>query len=390
MRVGLVSTYPPMRCAIGLYSQKLARALVAQTEDVSVVIVAEHLAEPADEERLSVRPCYRRRDDYIDAIASTLSEARCDVAHVQYAPDLFGEDERLPGLLAELRARGIRTVVTLHTVYGSRPFRRLVGKPSTRSFHRTLARHADRIVVHHFEQMATRLLAQGIGAEKISVIPHGTTLTDLPATAESRARLGLPQDAVVLTFFGFIHLQKNVHAVVEAFLRIARRAPQARLLVAGMPWGGRWYNRLYVGAIRARVLAARGGAQVILRTEYLPHELVPHMYAASDVILLPHKQRYGSASGVFHQAIGGQRPVLVARSPKFVDARKVLAGLPELTVPPASVRAWSKAMLRVIEEPALRERARAAVVDYARRTSWADVSREHYRVYLGLQGGTNP
>jgi glycosyltransferase involved in cell wall biosynthesis len=108
------------------------------------------------------------------------------------------------------------------------------------------------------------------------------------------------------------------------------------------------------------------------------------------VILLPHKQRYGSASGVFHQAIGGQRPVLVARGPKFVDAQKVLSGLPELTVPPASVRAWSKAMLRVIEDPALRERARAAVVDYARRTSWADVSREHYRVYLGLRDGTNP
>ncbi len=386
MRVGLVSTYPPKRCAIGLYTQNLARALVADP-DSSVFVCAENTGEPEDLglPRLQVRAAYRREDDYGDDVFRAITAERCEVAHFQYAPDLFGEDRRLPALVKRLRAAGVRPVVTLHTVYGARRWRALALRPSTRAFHRELARAAH-LVVHHREAMATELERQGISPGDISVIPHGTTRAELPPMSDARARLGIPEDAFLFTFFGFIHRLKNVHTAVEGFLRAASKMPDARLLVSGMPWGDRWYNHLYVGAIKARVSLAPAAPRVSIRDEYLAAERVPDVYAASDVILLPHQQSYGSASGVFHQAVGFGRPMLSARGPKFAEARALFRDLPDLMVPAGSARAWARAMTRIYESPDLRRRALEAVESFAERTSWPVVGREHLAVYRRLVG----
>lgn len=384
VRVGLVSPYPPRRCGIGPYTRELVHAVLGAEDGVSVFVAGEEGAGPMAEGRLEVRECYRREDDYVDGLARALQAARVDVAHFQYAPDLFGEDDRLLRLLARLGAEGIRTVVTLHTVYGDEPLRRLLRQPSMARYYRVLGGVAGRVVVHHEEGMADRLVALGVPRQRVVVIPHGTTLIERREPAEARMRLGLPADAVVLTFFGFIHRLKNVHTAVEAFLRIAARNPKAVLLVSGMPWGDRWYNHLYVEAMRARIALSGHGDRALLRASYVEKDAVPDVYAASDVILLPHRQAYGSASGVFHQAIGGGRPVIVAKGPKFADAGRVLASVPELAVPAGDVGAWARAMECVVREPEVLRRGREAVRAYAEATTWPRVARQHLAEYHAL------
>jgi glycosyltransferase involved in cell wall biosynthesis len=332
-----------------------------------------------------VRRVYRRDEDYRDAVRNALAAAGSEVVHFQYAPDLFGEDERLPSLVARLAQEGRRPLVTLHTVYGARAWRALARRRTTASFHRALADHAQ-LVVHHSEGMETELLRQGVPQSRISVIPHGTTIAEAAPPELARERLGLPKDAFLFTFFGFIHRLKNVHTAVEGFLRAASDMPRARLLVVGMPWGDRWYNHLYVGTIRARVALSKARDRVEIRDQYVAPERVSDVYAASDVILLPHRQSYGSASGVFHQAVGFRRPVLAARGPKFVEAKALFRDLKELTVPPGSARAWARAMRRVYEDAGLREAARNAVADFATRTSWLNVAGEHRELYRRLLG----
>jgi glycosyltransferase involved in cell wall biosynthesis len=333
-----------------------------------------------------VRRVYRRDQDYREAIRRAVGTADSEIVHFQYAPDLFGEDERLPSLVARLAEEGRRSLVTLHTVYGARAWRVLARRPTTQSFHRALAEHAH-LVVHHSQGMETELLRQGVPQSRISVIPHGTTIAEADAPDLARERLGLPKDAFLFTFFGFIHRLKNVHTAVEGFLRAAPAMPRARLLVVGMPWGDRWYNHLYVGTIRARLALSKERDRVEIRDQYVAPERVSDVYAASDVILLPHRQSYGSASGVFHQAVGFRRPVLASRGPKFVEAMTLFRDLKELTVPPASVRAWAHAMRRVYEDDGLREAARNAVTDFAAKTSWPNVAVEHRALYERLLNG---
>jgi glycosyltransferase involved in cell wall biosynthesis len=321
-------------------------------------------------------------------VSAALHAAQVDVAHIQHAPDLFGEDDRLPNLLERLADRGIGTVVTLHTVHGERLDRILLRRAKIANFHRALGKIADRLVVHHHEGAADRLVAHGVPREKIVVIPHGTATPEHRDPREARARLGLPADAFVFTFFGFIHRLKNVHTVVEAFLRIAHKHPNAVLLVAGMPWGDRWYNHLYVNSMKARISLARQTQRALIRSTYLAPEVVPDIYAASDVILLPHRQQYGSASGVFHQAIGGGRPVLVARGPKFADAQRLFASLPELCVAAGDVGAWASAMEHVLVEPDLLRRGREAVQTFAEETAWPRIAARHSQIYAQIASGT--
>jgi glycosyltransferase involved in cell wall biosynthesis len=383
VRVGFVSTFPPMRCAIGIYTQKLGEALAADGVMRPFVAAEDDGSGPPPDGLLDVRRVYRRDGDYRDAVQDAISGAHSEIVHFQYAPDLFGEDERLPSLVARLAREGRRPLVTLHTVYGARLWRTLARRPTTQSFHRALAEHAQ-LVVHHSQGMETELLRQGISGNRISVIPHGTTISDVAPPEVARERLGLPKDAFLFTFFGFIHRLKNVHTAVDGFLRAASAMPRARLLVVGMPWGDRWYNHLYVGAIRARVALARERDRVEIRDQYVAPERVSDVYAASDVILLPHRQSYGSASGVFHQAVGFRRPVLAARGPKFVEARALFRDLDDLTVPPASARAWARSMRRVYEDERLRDAARSAVADFATKTSWPNVARQHRELYQRL------
>ncbi|HVW28454.1 MAG TPA: glycosyltransferase [Polyangiaceae bacterium] len=383
LRVGFVSTFPPMRCAIGIYTQKLGEALLESGEARPFVAAEDDGSGEIAPGPLEVARVYRRDEDYGDRIYEAVRSAGCHVAHFQYAPDLFGEDERLPSLVERLDRAGVRPLVTLHTVYGARLWRRFMRRPTTRSFHRALADHGQ-LVVHHSVGMESELLRQGISPRKITVIPHGTTVAETAPVSRARAALGVPEDAFLFTFFGFIHRLKNVHTAVEGFLRAAEDMPRARLLVVGMPWGDRWYNHLYVGAIRARVALSAERARVEIRDEYVAPERVADVYAASDVVLLPHRQSYGSASGVFHQAVGFRRPVLTARGPKFVEAKQLFRDLDELTVPAASAGAWARAMRRVYTDESLREAARSAVEGFAQRTSWPTVAAEHASLYRRL------
>src|SRR5258708_9433038 len=139
LRVVFRSTYPPMRCAIGIYTQQLAEALVSGGA-ARPFVAAEDDGSGADPgSAVEVRRVYRRDEDYRERIFDAVMGAGCNLVHLQYAPDLFGEDERLPSLVARFAQAGVRPLVTLHTVYGARVWRRLVRRPTTRRFHRALA-----------------------------------------------------------------------------------------------------------------------------------------------------------------------------------------------------------------------------------------------------------
>jgi glycosyltransferase involved in cell wall biosynthesis len=372
-----------MRSGIGTYTHKLVEAIAATGAARVFVASEDDGTTGAVEGPFEVERIYRCDEDYGDRIFKAVTAAGCEVAHFQYASDLFGEDERLPALVARLDRASVHPLVTLHTVYGARSWRRLMRRPSTRSFHHALAEHAQ-LVVHHSAGMESELLRQGISPRKISVIPHGTSIVEVAPVARARAALGIPEDCFLFTFFGFIHRLKNVHTAVEGFLRAAPDMPRARMLVVGMPWGDRWYNHLYVAAVRARVALSPDRDRVEIRDEYVAPERVSDVYAASDVVLLPHHQSYGSASSVFHEAIAFRRPVLTARGPKFVEARALFRDLDELTVPAASASAWARAMRRVYADEALREAARVAVEGFAQRTSWPAVAGEYIALYRRL------
>ena len=377
MQVSIVSTYPPQRCGIGTYTARLSRAL-ANEGNSSVTVLSERGALDVRDGPVRSVVTFRREDDYVQAIVRKAVEVRADVVHVQHSPDIFGMDARMPLLLSRLKACGIRSVVTLHTVHTTcsgaieRRFR-------VASFHRKLGEAADALVVHGQHTMADELVEQGVPRSKISTIAHGTTDLATVDREAARHQLGLPIDGPVLLYFGFIHPQKNVHTILLAFRPLIRRVPNCRLYLAGSVQNPIFTNRVYRNTLRWLIHGQGLGDHVVFREEYVPAEEAPVLYGAADLVLLPYAQRYGSASGIVHDAFGAGKVPLCSRSPKFAEVGVAIDS--QLLISTHSPRAWADAIADLLGNPVRLARLRTRVQQYAAKTSWGCVAEQHRTLY---------
>lgn len=386
MRIGFVTTYPPTQCGIGTYSENLVKALAARPDVDSVHVVGDRGAGPSGRPGIHVLPTWPIAGAFEDTVFEALTRAHVDVAHVQHAPDLMPLDDQLPRLVERLAGAGIPTVVTLHTVYDRPGVIERESALAAPAFHRGVAAHGA-VLVHH-ESIRPALTAHGVPPERVAVVPHGTTVLPPADPQEARRHLDLPQDATIFLHFGFIHAQKNLHTAVLGFLLAAPFVPTARLVVSGMPRAGHWYNKVYIRALQAASLPAGLLKRIIWRIGFAPQEDVPRWFAAADVVLLPHAyQPYGSASGVFHHAMGTGRAVIASREPKFRELREIEGLPPECGVNASDPRDWARAIRTFARDPDLRRRAAASLARHAEATSWANVAARHVAVYERLREG---
>lgn len=378
MHVALVSTFPPARCGIGGYSAELAAAL--RQAGARVTVLAEEAPGAADVDDGDTLRCWNRRGPWQRELAARLESLRPDVVHVQHEEAILGQDGKLPELFGRARALGVGAVVTLHSVYDG-----ALGVPGLRwsplAFQRELGRAADRLVVHQRAGCADRLLAQGVEAERVAVIPHGTRELALPSRADARAELGLDEDALTVLAIGFIHKKKGLHTLVDAFGDVARAVPRAQLVVAGSfrrrPWDHAYRLRL-----RAKMRPGQDAGWLVLHEGFHGDDAMRAYLAAADVVALPYRQRYGSASGVLHLALAAGRPVVCASGYKFAEAAEAWGDAhPDFFPAPDDAPAWARALTRVLEDADTRTELAERARTLGQETSWPRVAGLHLDTY---------
>ena len=374
MKLAFVSTWPRTACGIATYTEHVVRALHSVDGGPLAVLSEEGGAMALD--GVEVREVFSRKRPFAVPLVQAAADVGADVVHVQHAPDILGMGSELIALLEGLGARGIRTVVTLHTVYDA--WSGLIErKPHVRAFHRRLGAAADRILVHQPTCRDT-LVAHGVPADRVALVPHGTDRLAGDG-ARIRARHDIPPQAPLLLFFGFVHVQKNVHTLLKALPSILARVPEARLLVAGSIAGGTWYNRAYAWYLDRLVRAHGLAGRVTLTRRFVDAADVADTYAAADVVLLPHQQGYGSASGVLHQAIGAGKPLLCSDVPKFEELKDAVGR--ELLVPATDARAWAERSVRLLTDAAWRQPLLDRLQAYADGTRWEAIAAQHLAAY---------
>jgi glycosyltransferase involved in cell wall biosynthesis len=378
----LVTTYPPSECGIGNYSRELRRALARCAPDIDVTVLAERAGAGVEADRGVVR-AWDRRTTWLDELPRAIAGGRFDAVHIQHDETHFGQDRRFVALLERIRALDVRTIVTLHSVYD-----RTIDLPlrvSGKRFHKHVAGACDHIVTHQRTGMADVLVAHGVPPARITVIPHGTPELDLPDRAHARAVLGIPQDAPVALFFGFIHPKKNVHVAVRAFENVSREIPNARLLIAGRTRNTNTLDDGYALMLARMMRRGIDAGRILYTPGYIPTERKPLYFAAADLLLLPHDQRFGAASGVLHEGLAAGRAIMCSRTKKFAEAVDELAhAMPYATPAPRDVVAWEVGMERLLGNIADRERAIELVKRLAEATSWRASAARHAALYRGI------
>jgi len=383
MRVALISTHPPRQCGIATYTRKLSRALASGPDDISPQVLCERGGESAAPE-IPCEACFTRGEEFGPAIAEAAVRSGVAVGHFQHAPDIFGLGRPMLRAIELLRGRGISVAVTLHTVF-TRTSGLVERRPFAASFHRALGRAADRIVVH--SETSRRILeAHGVPVGRIELIPHGT---DQPLRGDPRAGreiLGITGEQPVLLFFGFIHMQKNIHVLLKALAHVVSETPDVILAIVGKPGGDTWYNRLYTRWLRRTTRRLGLDENVAIVDRFVSDDEARHVHAAATAVLLPHAQGYGSASGVVHNAMAMGLPLVCSDSIKFEEVAARVS--PELLVPAHDAGAWAAAMLRLLRDREWREDVAQRVERYADETRWSRVAELHAAMYRGLATGS--
>jgi len=376
--VAQIAPYPPQPNGIGDCTCDLGRAIrQAAPGVVSVLALACRMPGIAEREP-DVWRCWDPRSDWTAELLRAVDTVAPQIVHMQHGL-YMGHGRCVARFLEGLKSRRIPVVVTLHGVWPTSLTRRW-----PRRFHGTLARYADRVMIHQRAGALDVLLEHGVPAERIVVIPLGTP--DPPAfdVARARERLGLTRKPIVL-FAGLIFRRKGLHTAVRAFKSVSRDIPEACLLALGRERAAHPVDELYRFWLHGLMRRGRKAGWIDLRPGHASEEDLSLSIASADVVVMPYLRSYGSSSAIFHRALAAGRPVLCSNVPTFAEAIDAWAAdVPEMIVPRADAQAWARALTGVLTRPDLRERAARASFELGLKSRWPSVAEEHIRMYRTL------
>lgn len=152
-----------------------------------------------------------------------------------------------------------------------------------------LARRAARVAFRRAawvtacsEDLASRAERLGADPGRLTVIPYGVDTGRFAPSADirrtTRARLGLAPDAPVVVAVGRLVEKKGFAYLVDAARTLAQDFPMLRVVIAG--------SGDLDAALRQRA-TDNGLADRVLFAGTVPHDEVPHLLAAADVVAAP-------------------------------------------------------------------------------------------------------
>ena len=169
---------------------------------------------------------------------------------------------------------------------------------------------------------------------------------------EARKRLGLPENAVIALFFGYIRPYKGLDELIAAFPAMAALDPKLHLVIAGECYED---EQRYKDLVKASPVADR----IHYFSDYIPNDAVAHHFCAADVLVLPY--RTATQSGIVQIAYHFERPCIVTDVGGLSEV--VIHGRTGYVVPPDDREGLVHGMELFLRErkdmtPAIREERR--------------------------------
>jgi glycosyltransferase involved in cell wall biosynthesis len=272
------------------------------------------------------------------------------------------------------RRAGVPCVATYHTFFEEylhhylpllpRPLARFLARAFTRAQCAQVA-----ALIAPSEPMRAVLAGYGVSTP-IHVLPTG-----LPADrfrsgdgAAFREREGLGAGRPLVTYVGRVAHEKNIGFLISMFTEVLRAVPQAVLVIAG--------EGPARAALRARV-AELGLATSVHFAGYLPREReLLDCYAAADVFVFA--SRTETQGLVLLEAMAQGTPVV---STAELGTRSILVPGSGALVVREDTAAFAAAVVRVLEDPGLREGLAARGRAYARTWSSATMAQRLAALY---------
>lgn len=360
MRIGYLSSYPPLECGIATYTNYLRTAMSPRSADTFVVA-------PIGSEGPDVIPVYQNGSGaFAPDVYNVLMQRTPDIVHVQHEYGLFGPNRGMEiiDLVFRLRLIRVPVVITLHTVYES------LSEEEEFMLGHLLAECAAVIVHEEFQRLTLeRHLGPEIG-KKIHVIDHG--VREVQPIRDAKVQLDLEGKKVVM-MLGYFRPTKGFHKVVDFLPQVCAADDDVVFVLAGktrnIEYGD--YRHQLLDQLRTSPYADR----IVMLQGQFAQPTFDTTLSAADVVVLPYD--VGAQSGVLAQCLAFGRPIVTSKLRAFqnVTARSG-AGVS------CEEDQYGEQILRILQEPDVADRFTTNAQRYVRyRAGWSIVAERHESLY---------
>lgn len=371
-RIGMLTTYPPMRCGIGDHVHELLPHLVRAGAHVDALTYTDaHRGGPAaPREGITVRPTLTRASPPWRVAGEMRAMLREGAEALAWQTQAYIHPRQF-NLAAPMLPRDARLVAFVHDV----PMMpRLI---HASAFLRRLYHRADALVAHSAITAKALVELHGVEPEKVREMPLGVDRTQFhPGVRSERVRqeAGWAPDDVVVLFLGFVNEGKGVFELLEGFAEASKAEPRLKLVIAGddVPPGGATRSLGVLDALRTRAKGL-GVAERVDFPGFVPGPKVAPWLASADVLALPYHFSYQSA--VLFKAMASGAAILATRIEGF--ERWLRHGETAYLALVRDASALGRALSELARDPGLRERLRHGAAAEAERThDMAKLARE--------------
>ena len=378
LRVLLISgEYPPMEGGVGDYTRLLAEAMAAQGAEVHVLTSAHAAPQPGDS-RISCYPVVRSWGwGAYRQLRRLIRDLAPDVLNIQYQAAAFGMHPAVN--LLPLVIRGVPCITTFHDVLVPYLFPK-AGPLRWRAV-LTLARHSRAVIVTNREDQ--QKLQGDIGGNRLERIPIGSNVACLQPPEYDRhgwrQRLGVPQGALLLCYFGFLNVSKGAEELITAFDSVQSCDYNPHLLMIGGAVGASDpTNRTYYESV-LKTIDDRGLGSRVIWTGFIPTREVSGGFLASDLCVLPYRDGVSLRRGSFMAALGHGLPIITTAPqvplPELVHGRNIYL------VPRQDARALGEAIDLLARDATLRELLGEGARELSSEFGWPRIAARTLEVY---------
>ncbi|WP_107307773.1 D-inositol-3-phosphate glycosyltransferase [Streptomyces caniscabiei] len=317
--------------------------------------------------------------------------------------DLVHSHYWLSGHVGRLAAEawGVPLVHTMHTMARVKNASLAEGdtpEPAARVLGETeIVRAADRLVANTREEADELLRHYDADSGRVAVVHPGVDLDRFRPDARgiaagrgaARARLGLPEHALIPLFVGRVQPLKAPDVLLRAVARLLTQRPRLRERLVVPVVGGPSGSGLTEPEALQKLAARLGIADVVLFRPPVDQDRLADWYRAASVLVMPsHSESFGLVA-VEAQACG--TPVIAARVGGLPVA--VRDGASGVLVPGHDPADYARALSGFADDPARAARMNEAAIRHARSFGWASSAAATAEVYtsaLRERRGTRP
>lgn len=379
MRVGFVTgEYPPMQGGVGAFTREVARAMAGMGHTVH--IFTRQAAEGADEDGISVRAQVGDRWGWgtLPLIQRWAQNERLDVVNIQFQTAAYNMHPAIHWLPARLKTP--LTVITFHDLRV--PYLFPKAGPVRPWIVRKLARDADAVIATDRADEAT--LKRRWDIPNVAWIPIGSNVTTTPPPGYDRqawrARLGVPPDGLLISYFGFLNESKGGLVLAEALAYLVKQGVPAYLVMIGGRAGSSDPTNLRYGERVDAVLAHHGVEERVHWTGFVDDAQVSAHFYASDITALPYLDGVSLRRGTLMAALAHGRAIVTTHPQTEAPE---LDGVVE-TVEPNDPQALAGAILTLWRDPARRAALEEAAREASEHFTWESIARRTLALFEEL------